>query len=318
MIAEKKTFISELKSGQKVDSVFYAKNVQQRAKTNGEPFLTMELQDKTGSVSATMWEGFDTLDQGTLQFVRVAGAVGIYREKLQLTINTILPVAAEQVTLSDFIPATAKDVEELFAYASAKIEQMKNAPLRLLLQTIFGSPETAARFKNAPAAKSLHNAYLGGLIEHVVDLLHLADFICEYYEGIDKDLLMAGVLLHDLGKIDELAMTPAIEYTDEGKLLGHSLLVMEVLDTASRAIPNFPRDLLVQLKHLILTHHGRPEWGSPKSPMTMEAVALHYLDNLDAKIRGFQQFVEKDSSTGAWTSRSFLFDNTELYKKKLL
>jgi 3'-5' exoribonuclease len=232
-----------------------------------------------------------------------------------VTIQTAAQVDSKSVNPSDFLPATTKNVAELWAYVEARCRQIKDPYLQPLMLAVLADPEIAKLLQRIPAAKSMHNAYLGGLLEHIHDLLQLGAFVAEYYSRINGDLLTAGIVFHDLGKITELTAESGIEYSDEGKLLGHNILAMEILDRFTAPIPGFPRELVVQLKHMILSHHGRPEWGSPKIPVTIEAVALHYLDNLDAKIRGFEQFVDKDKNPGNWTARSFGFDNHELYKK---
>jgi len=310
-----KTTINQLSFGDSINGVYLIKNLQIRKRKSGENFLTMELCDKTGELASNMWDGFDHLDLSNLKFLRVQGSVGTYQDKLQATISAAAHFDENNVDLNDFVPATTKNIDEMLSFIEAKIGQLTNQNLKAMFEHIFKDEHLLAKIKKAPAAKNLHNAYLGGLLEHINDLLQLTDFVTAYYPEINKDLLVSGIILHDIGKVDELNAGTDFNYTDEGKLLGHSILGMEVVDKYSAMVPGFSRELVVQLKHLILSHHGLPEWGSPKPPMTLEAVVLHLLDNLDSKIRGFQQFVDKDNSlSDQWTNRSFMFGNTELFK----
>ena len=312
-----KTFLNQQSFGDTLNGVYLIKNLQVRKRKNGADFLTFDLCDKTGELASNMWEGFEHLDLAKVKFLKVQGSIGTYQDKLQATISAAAHFAENAVDLNDFVPVTSKDVTEMLAFINAKIEQISDIPLKVMLQLIFKDERLLAKTRIAPAAKSLHNAYLGGLVEHIYDLLQLADFVTAYYPEINKNILVAGVILHDIGKTEELNAGTDFDYTDEGKLLGHSILGMEVVDKYSALVPEFPRELVVVLKHLILSHHGLPEWGSPKPPMTLEAVVLHLLDNLDSKIRGFSQFMEKDNSLSAnWTNRSFMFGNVELFKGK--
>ncbi|MFC1478860.1 3'-5' exoribonuclease YhaM family protein [Candidatus Margulisiibacteriota bacterium] len=311
-----KIYINDLIAGDTVDSTFLVNNIQMRQRKNGGSFLTMELSDRSGNISATMWEGFNHLELRQLKFLKIDGCVNTYQNKPQIIINSASYVDESSITLSDYLPATSKDIKEMMAFINARAGQVKNRFLRELLHKMLEDQQFAAKLIKTPAAKSLHNAYIGGLLEHIYDLLHLADFITEYYTGLNKDLLVTGIIFHDLGKVTELAIDKNIEYTDEGKLLGHNILGMDLVDKYSAMVSGFPHNISVHIKHMILSHHGKPEWGSPKQPMTLEAVVLHYLDNMDSKIRGFQQFIEKDRSiSDNWTNRSFMFDNIELFKQ---
>ncbi|MFA5928225.1 MAG: HD domain-containing protein [Candidatus Margulisiibacteriota bacterium] len=311
-------YINELKIGDMIDGIFLAKNVQVRQRNNGEPFISLELADRTGSLPANQWEGFNNLDLAQVKFLQVKGTVSSYQGKSQVTINSSKQVAENVVDLADYLPVTKRDIPEMLAFVKAKAGLVQDPYLNKLLAAMLADAELVERLQKAPAAKALHNAYLGGLLEHVSDLLQIADFITEAYEGINKDLLVTGIIFHDLGKVTELGAGPDLDYTDTGKLLGHNILSMELLEIYGQKVPGFPRSLMVLIKHMILSHHGRPEWGAGKQPMTLEAVVLHYIDNLDSKIRGFQQFVEKDNNLNAnWTKKSFMFDNMELFKGAL-
>jgi len=313
----KKQFIKDLQEGVPVKSQFLLGNLQQRKKNNGDPFLTFTLSDCTGSLNANMWDNFDHLSLQQVHFVLIEGIVKSYNNKMQINVSLIQNISEDLVDIKNFLPCTPKNIEEMFLYIKEKSCQIKNPTLNNLLKEVFSDTKLISLLKTAPAAKSMHNAYIGGLLEHIYSLLQLADFVTEYYDNIDKDLLVTGIIFHDLGKIFELNYQYNFEYTDDGKLLGHNIISIEVLEKyASKLSVPLSRELLVALKHMILSHHGRLEWGAAKIPVTLEALVLHHLDNLDAKICGFQQFLEQDKSTSSkWTSKNFFFENLELFKK---
>ncbi|MBU0580548.1 MAG: HD domain-containing protein, partial [Candidatus Margulisbacteria bacterium] len=247
-------------------------------------------------------------------FAKVTGIVGTFAGKTQGTIRDLKVVAQEEVELSDFLPSTNKDIEAMFSQVTESVAKVKNKYLKKLLEEFFKDEEFVQRFKQAPAAMGMHNAYLGGLLEHIVELLDLAEFICKKYKQIDKDMLVSGIILHDAAKIKEYQYETVIDYTDWGRLVGHNVMGIQMIDEKIKNIPKFPDELRMLLTHLILSHHGLAEWGSPKQPMTLEAVVLHYLDNLESKIAGFNQHVEKNLQEGTpWTTKAFMFDNRHLY-----
>lgn len=308
-----KQFISDLKEGQAIDSSFIVRNKQIKQKKNGEPFLSLELVDKTGFLSANMWDNFSN-DLKNNDFVKVAGVVGSFAGRQQGTIRELTIISLKEVDLGDFLPATDKNIEEMFIVVQDSISKVKNKYLKKLLEVFFADEKFVELFKKAPAALRMHNAYIGGLLEHVVELLSLAEFICKKYKNINKDMLTTGIILHDAAKIKEYQYETMLDYTDWGRLVGHNVMGIQMIDEKIKDIPDFPEGLRMQLTHLILSHHGQAEWGSPKQPMTLEAVVLHYLDNLEAKIAGFQQFAEKNLQEGtSWTSKAYMFDNRHLY-----
>ncbi len=308
-----KQYITDLKDGQTISSIFVIRNKQVKQKKNGDPFLAFELVDKTGFMAANMWDGFPQ-ELKNYDFVKVAGVVGTFAGKLQGTIRDLQIIAPEQVDIADFLPKTERNIDDMYGSLLNTISTIKNENLKELLAAFFADDGIAAAYKKAPAAVGMHNAFIGGLLEHVVDMLVLADFVATRYPAIDRDLLLTGVILHDAAKIKEYQYEYAIDYTDEGRLLGHITMGIQMIEDKIRTIPGFPNELRISLEHLILSHHGTAEWGSPKQPMTLEAVVLHYVDNIEAKIAGFLQFADKNIQEGTpWTSKAFMFDNRHLY-----
>ena len=300
----KQTYIRDLQPDQIITSEFLVQTKELRYKKSGESYLSLALADKTGEVDAKMWDNVEqahpTFERD--DFVKVKGAVQVFRNKPQLTLHKIKRLEDAEVDLADFFPRSARDPEEMWRELGEVVEGLGNAHLKALLSRILSDPEIAARLKLAPAAKTLHHAYLGGLLEHVLSLCRLSRLVVQNYSGIDLDLLLAGVVLHDLGKIYELSYSRSFSYTTEGQLLGHMILELEILHRELAAMPDFPRPLQRLLEHLIISHHGQYEFGSPKLPMFQEALILHYLDDMDSKIQGMQTILERDSLIeGEWT-----------------
>jgi len=257
----------------------------------------------------------------------VKGKAAFYQEHLQLNITYIERLEEGAIDLSDFFPMAEKDLEEMFQTLMEISQQVNNQSLRELLYLFWEDRPFIEKFKMAPASKWLHHTYLGGLLEHTLSLTQLVLKNINHYRGLNMDLLITGSILHDLGKVDELSYRRSFDYSDEGRLLGHIVLGLERVDDKIRQLPNFPKDLSTLLKHLLLSHHGQYIWGSPKKPMTIEAMMLHYLDDMDAKINGVQQFLKQQSSPQTrWSSYHRIFEQyfyipplleqTQLYEKK--
>jgi len=303
-------FVSHLSDGDSVQETFLVSEKQLRANRNGNLYLQLELRDRSGVISARMWNASDSLHRSFEQgdFVSVAGKVQIYQGALQMIVNDVNPVARERVDLADFLPHAPRNLDELFSRVKHVLLSVSNLHLRSLAECFLIDEEFVQKFMAAPAGIKHHHAYLGGLLEHVCTLLEAANRILDLYPAIDRDLLLLGVFLHDLGKIHELGYERAFEYTDEGQLVGHVVIAVEMLNekvaqTVELTGEPFPKEALLRLKHMILSHHGSYEYGSPKLPMTPEAVALHHLDNLDAKVHNFDQQIREDPNPdSAWTS----------------
>ncbi len=301
----KEIYISDLQPNQVITSNFLVQAKDLRVKKTGESYLALTLSDRTGEVDTKMWDNVDQV-HSTFErddFVKVKGAVQLFRNKPQLTVHKLKRLEDKDVDLTDYFPRSARDPDEMWTELQQVIEGLRNESLKALLSRIVSNPEIAQRLKLAPAAKTLHHAYLGGLLEHVLSVCRLSRLVAQNYSQIDLDLVIAGVVLHDLGKIYELSYTRSFGYTTEGQLLGHMILELEILHRTLAEMPDFPRPLQTLLEHLIISHHGQYLFGSPKLPMFPEALLLHYLDDLDSKLQGMQTRLDRESSTvGEWTA----------------
>jgi 3'-5' exoribonuclease len=302
----KETYIADLQPGTSINTVFLVRACERKTARNGSAYLDLEFQDSTGTVKAKLWDcdsagpAFEADDM-----VRVSGSVELYQGNLQLSLRKLAKVREAEVDLSDFLPAGKQDHQKLFGQLLERIQQMPRGPLQALLLGIFNDPEIARKYKLAPAAMSYHHAFLGGLIEHVASLVVLADRVSNHYPFLDRDLILAGLLLHDLGKIEELNFTRAFSYSTRGKLVGHISMGIEMVRDKIREIPDFPPELWDRLEHIILSHHGKLEFGSPKEPMFMEALVVSYLDDLDSKLEAMLEQYEADKDRpGDFTARN--------------
>jgi 3'-5' exoribonuclease len=317
----KSPYIQELEPNQVITGLFLVQNKDVRQKKSGEPYLSLMLADRTGELDAKMWdnaaEAIEAFDRD--DFVRVKGLFQIYQNRPQLTVHKIAAVADSEVDYADYFPASKRDRDEMFAELQTWIASVTNPHLRALLDAIFADPEVALAYRTAPAAKSVHHAWLGGLIEHVLSMCHLAKMTAAHYHDIDFDLLLTGVILHDIGKIRELSYARGFQYTTEGQLLGHIVIGMQMVQEKIRLIPDFPARLRDLLYHLILSHHGELEFGSPKVPLLAEALLLHHLDNLDSKMECARGLVERDRLVaGHWTGYSPALERVLLKKRRYL
>ncbi len=304
-------YVSQFKKGQMVEGFFLVREkILSKTKT-GNPYLSLRLADRTGEIEARIWE--KAADFGSLfereDFVKVQGEVDEFQGILQLRISRLRKAADGETNPEDFLPRTARDIESMFSELREIASGIQNPYLHRLLDSFFEDEDFVRKFKAAPAAKAMHHVYVGGLLEHTLSVIRLITLIGPQYKGIDPDLLLAGGFLHDIGKVDELAYERAFEYTDRGRLLGHITLTAEMVDKKIRAIPDFPESLSLVLKHLLISHHGEYVFGSPKRPKTLEALLLHHLDDLDAKVNAFTAWIEKEKDTSSrWTSYHKLFD----------
>jgi 3'-5' exoribonuclease len=302
----KQFFISGLQAEQNITSYFLVCEKEIRATREGKPYLRLELGDRTGTVEARMWDGFER-DAATFErddFVKVQARVESYRNKLQISIEKIRRVEEREVDAADFFAHTPEDVEQLFARLLEVVASIGNPWLRCLLESVVQDPEIVPRLKRAPAAKVMHHAYLGGLLEHVVSLCGLCRVVLSHYPDADPDLLLTGAVLHDIGKLEELSYERSLGYTDEGQLLGHILIEYETVTKKISAIEGFPPGLKTLVQHMIISHHGQYEFGSPKLPMFREALMLHYLDDLDSKMAAVRASLASDKGEGNWTAYS--------------
>ncbi|HKW26551.1 MAG TPA: OB-fold nucleic acid binding domain-containing protein [Terriglobales bacterium] len=287
-----------------ITSSFVVAAKQVKPKKTGEPYLALTLADRSGQVEAKMWdnvaEAIDTFEQD--DYIKVKGLINRYKNHFQLTIHKLRKLTESEVDFADYLPKTSQDVEQLWQVIADYVAGFKNEYLRALVQAFMADPEIAAGYKNAPAAKTLHHAYIGGLLEHVVSLFRSCDLVSRNYPQIDRDLLLTGAFLHDIGKIYELSYNRSFSYTTRGQLLGHMIIELEMLQEKIAQVPGFPTELKILLEHLIISHHGEYEFGSPKLPMFPEALMLHYMDDLDSKMESMRAHFEREAGLeGAWT-----------------
>lgn len=302
----KAVFIRDLKPGSQVDCSFLLLSKERKIARNGSAYLDLEFGDSTGSLRGKLWD-CDRLkvDGGVDEIVIVSGCVEDYQGTRQITVRALRKAAADGVSLLDYLPRTRRDPEQMYAALMERIGQIPDGPLQKLLLAVFGDPLIAARYKLAPAAMSLHHAFLGGLLEHVNSLWQLADRLCDHYPQLDRSLLFAGVVLHDVGKIEELTFDGSFRYSTRGRLLGHITIGLDLVREKMRDVPDFPQPLKDRIDHLILSHHGKLEFGSPKEPLFPEALALHLLDELDSKLESMRAQYDADRDrAGEWTSRN--------------
>lgn len=302
----KTAFVSDLGSEQTITTFFLVHEKEIRNTREGKPYLRLELGDRSGTIEARMWDQFETAarDVSRDDFVKVHARVEIYRNKPQLSLQQLRLAKPEEVELADFLPHTTADVEKLYAQLLEFAGSIGNPWLKKLVNAIVTDPTIAARYKRAPAAKVMHHAYLGGLIEHVVGLCGLAKQVAAHYPELDVDLLLTAALLHDVGKLDELCYDRAIAYTTEGQLLGHIVMEFETVSKAIDAIEGFPHALKTVVQHLLISHHGQYEFGSPKLPMIREAMVFHYLDDLDSKLAAVRVALATESGEDEWSAYS--------------
>ncbi len=304
--------ISELEPGTPVKSVYLIQSLEKRQKRSGEMYVTLVLQDKSGTVQAVMWENAGKFLRGEIKaedFVKISGDVGIYNNQLQLTLRSVEKLAEDKIEIEQFLSHSKRSVEEMHGELRKAVESVKTPHLKALLKSFFEDAEFLDAFSRAPSAMSMHQAYIGGLLEHTLAVLRVALAIGELYQPYDRDLLTTGVLLHDMGKIHEFAYRRAIRYTSVGRLLGHITIGFCLVEKKIDGIPDFPQETRIMLLHLLLSHHGHKEWGSPRRPKTIEALLLHYADYVDAYLSTYKETTEKARERGdLWTGWQRMFE----------
>ena len=301
--------IADLKPGEQVEGRFLVARKELRQGGRAGFFLDLILCDPTGRVSAKVWENARQLSEEFAQgdVVAVAGLAERFREEVQVRVDDLRPVPPEEADPTEFLPRSAKDLDALERRLAEVVKSLANEHLRELLVAMFRDPEFRCRFRTAPGAKVLHHAYVGGLLEHTVEVVEICLKVCDIFPALDRDLLLAGAIVHDVGKLEELTWTTAFDYTDEGNLLGHLVLGERMVRERADRIEGFPEELKLMLSHLILSHHGVAEFGSPKAPSTAEAIALHHAEDLDAKVNMFLTEIGAARDQGRrWTERHFL------------
>jgi 3'-5' exoribonuclease len=317
----KTPYVSGLEPNQLAQGVFLVQQKEVRQKKTGEPYLSLTLCDRTGDVDAKMWDNvqevMDAFERDS--FVRVKGMVQLFQNRPQLTIHRLQLVAESEIDITDFLPASKRDRDEMFAELKGWIASMTNPHLKALLETIFADEAVALAYRTAPAAKAIHHGWIGGLVEHVLSVCQLAKVTAAHYPDVDFDLLLTGVILHDIGKIYELTYARSLGYSSAGQLIGHITIGVRMVEDAARKLPGFPPLLLDLVEHMILSHHGVLEYGSPKVPMFLEALLLHQIDNLDSKMEAMRAHIAKDrQATGVWTGYNAALERIVLKKQQYL
>jgi 3'-5' exoribonuclease len=317
----KSPFVSELEPGKVTTATFLVCSKDIRQKKTGEPYLSLVFGDRTGELDAKMWDNvaevMETFDRD--DFVRVRGLLQIYNNRPQLTVHKMQRVDEAAVDLADFFPASSRNPDEMLAELRQIVCSVENRHLRGLLELFLSDQDIVRRYVKAPAAKFIHHAYLGGLLEHVLSVCHLCRIVAPHYKNVDPDLLITGAVLHDIGKIYELSYDRSFGYTTDGQLLGHIFIACRMVDEKLAQLPDFPPKLRTLVHHLILSHHGSLEFGSPKLPLFPEALLLHYIDDLDAKMETMRALVDQDRQVGGcFTSYNSALERAVLKKLKYM
>ena len=313
----KNQFINEINAGDFVDDIFVLSEKILSQKKDGNNYLNVTLTDKTGTIKGVVWDNVDQISGGVSSgdFVHIRGNVNEYRGVFQLVIKNMEASSVDMVDPSDFLPATRLDVNSMFERLLKITASMETTYIKNLIEAFWNDEEFVQKFKTAPAAKKMHHAYIGGLLEHTLSMASLADKIAGHYSGVDRDLLIAGAILHDIGKTREFEYEISIDYSDEGRLINHIVIGIEMIDEKLSEIEEFPEEKKLLLKHMIVSHHGTREFGSPEPPKTIEAVILNYIDEIDSKVKGIRDFMANEDPNEAWTSFHRLLER-HFYKGK--
>ena len=304
-------YIKDYRDGDRVFDIYLCKHKQSAVTKNGKPYENVILQDKTGTIDAKIWDPnsagiceFDALD-----YIEVYGDVNAFQGALQISVKRTRKCEEGEYDPTDYLPVTTKNIEEMYKELGGYIGSIKNQYLRTLLEAIFiQDTEFAGIFKKSSAAKSVHHGFIGGLLEHTLSIVKLCDYYCTAYPLLNRDLLLTAAMCHDIGKTKELSAFPENDYTEDGQLLGHIVIGVEMVGEKVRQIPGFPPLLAAEVKHCILAHHGEYEYGSPKKPAIMEAMALKFADNTDAKMQTFAELLQSTKETG-WMGYNRLFES---------
>lgn len=296
----KDLWVADLASreNREITGFFAAAAKQVRSGRDGGRYFALTLCDRTGQIDARMWDIDEAAEFEPGDVIKVRGQVCRYNEKLQIKVDKIRQAQPNEYELGDFVPQSERNIDEMWAELEAWVASFRDPDLKALLEAFLQDPELARALREAPAAKGLHHAWIGGLLEHVLSLMSLCDASTQHYPGVNRDLVLAGVFLHDIGKLRELAWGTSFEYTLEGQLLGHITIGIRMIEEKVASIPNFPAAKRLLVEHLVLSHHGKYEYGSPKLPMTPEAILFHYLDDLDAKMQTVRSEFARNEANG--------------------
>ena len=296
-------FIKELKEGDRVFDIYLCKHKQEAVTKNGKPYESVILQDKTGTIDAKVWEpnnpGIGDYDD--LDYIEVYGDVTNFQGQLQISVKRIRVCHEGEYNPADYLPVSSKGIDTMYNELKTLIGSIQNTYLHQLLQDLFIEDiDFAKKFCNSSAAKTVHHGFVGGLLEHTLGVTKLCDYYCTAYPILQRDLLLTAAMCHDIGKVKEISAFPVNDYTDDGQLLGHIVMGAQMVGECAAKISGFPHNLLAELQHCILAHHGKLEYGSPKVPALIEAVALNYADDTDAKMETFKEILENNSENSGW------------------
>ena len=315
-------FINQIEPGETIDNIYIVRDPILRSTTRGDLYIAMFLSDRSGQLNGRMWQATETIYKALPKpgFVQIQGRSELYQNNLQIIINNISVVDASNVCIDDFLARTDKDTKQMFEDVKKIVGQVKNAQLKALVGVFLADDELMEKFCNAPGGMKLHHNYIGGLLEHTHNMLRVAVAILPLYPEVQTDLVLAGIFLHDIGKTEELSYDMAFSYTDSGQLIGHVvkslLMINQKAETLRTKGTKIEQTLMDALGHIILSHHGQYEFGSPKLPATAEAFIVYYIDDLDAKINQVKAAIDSELSDSNWTTWKNALQ-TRLYRKRI-
>ena len=311
----KKQFVKDLAVRNKVNDIFYIRSRRQLEKRDGGKFLVLDLSDKSGSIEGKLWDNVHDLfsESNPGNFVKVEGDVTEYMGDMQITISHIFKVSDKEISSQDFLPTSRFNIEDMYKELLSYFDIVKDKDYRKLLDTLFSNPEFVTKFKSAPASTGIHHGYLGGLLEHTLFMLRFSRSTPQVYKELDYPLIVIGIILHDIGKINSYTYDKVIDHTDEGKLIYHIVEGYRIANDEIGKIPDFPEIKKQMLLHIILSHHGLREYGSPVTPKFAEAFIVHDIDNLDARMWMFRDTTEQNKDQ-RWSDKQWFLD-TEVFIK---
>ncbi len=310
--------LKSLKVGSRVNHILLLRKIESKSTRQGKEYLDITFADKSGEINCKYWDNFEEFKSVATPglLFKVTGSIVEFNQSPQLKIDSATPVKkSEEVSVDDFIKKSTRNLDEMVAELNNRIEKIGNEYLRRLLKIIL-TGERFEKFIRVPAGKSWHHSYLHGLLEHTLEIIRICDLMSDIHPEINRDLLIAGAILHDFGKTEELSSEINFDYTDKGRLLGHIVIAAMEIDKASRKIEWFPEELKNQLIHLVLSHQGKLEYSSPVVPKTVEAITLYYADELSAKTNAYLNSIKADTSESSWTKYIQLAE-TQIYKKRI-
>ena len=315
-------FINTIEPGETINDIYMVRDPILRSTTRGDLYIAMYLLDRTGQLNGRMWQATETVYKALPKpgFVRVQGRSELYQNNLQVIINNISVVEADKVNIDDFLARTKKDVGQMFEEVTKMVGRIKNPQLLAIVKEFLADEELMDKFRNSPGGMKLHHDYIGGLLEHVHNMLRVAVAILPLYPNVQADQVLAGIFLHDIGKTEELTYDMAFTYTDSGQLIGHIvksvIMVNQKVDALRAGGAKIEQEVVDSLVHIILSHHGEYEYGSPKLPAMPEAFMVYYIDDLDAKLNMVESAIDEEAGDANWTAWKNALQ-TRLYRKRM-